>query len=152
MSCDLAPLPQRRRRRHPLPPHHVTFLFVTFQGSKETYLSLHNRQKHLFLCRLPLRYATVLCFAASASVRGHGRREATSDRLIASAERPVTIIPLTVGLLSSGRVSLDSRKWRNSSPGIEKKIETRHPYSVHTLTMFFLFLGIIYIAQLILKA
>jgi len=28
----------------------------------------------------------------------HGRREATSDRLIASAERPVTIIPLTIGL------------------------------------------------------
>jgi len=29
---------------------------------------------------------------------GHGRREATSDRLIASAERPVTIILLTIGL------------------------------------------------------
>ena len=37
---------------------------------------------------------------------GHGRREATSDRLIASVERRVTIIPLTVGLLSGGRVSL----------------------------------------------
>ena len=52
---------------------------------------------------------------------GHGRREATSDRLIASAKRPVTIIPLTIGLLSDGRVSLDSRKSRNSFPGIEKK-------------------------------
>ena len=52
---------------------------------------------------------------------GHGRREATSDRLIASAERPVTSIPLTIGLLSDGRVSLDSRKSRNSFPGIEKK-------------------------------
>jgi len=52
---------------------------------------------------------------------GHGRREATSDRLITSAERPVTIIPLTIGLLSGGRISLDSRKSRNSFPGIEKK-------------------------------
>jgi len=54
----------------------------------------------------------------------HSRREATSNRLIASTERPVTIIPLTVGPLSGGRVSLDSRKSRNSFPGIEKKIET----------------------------
>jgi len=53
-----------------------------------------------------------------------GRCEATSDRLTAGAERPVTIIPLTVGLLSGDRVSLDSRKSRNSFPVIEKKIET----------------------------
>ena len=39
---------------------------------------------------------------------GHGRCEATSDRLIASAERPVTIIPLAISLLSGGRVRLDS--------------------------------------------
>ena len=50
----------------------------------------------------------------------HGRREATSDRLIASSERQVTIIPLTIGLLSGDR-SLDSRKSSNSFPGIEKK-------------------------------
>ena len=34
---------------------------------------------------------------------GHGRPEATSDRLIASAERPVTIIPLTIGLSVTGK-------------------------------------------------
>ena len=34
---------------------------------------------------------------------GHGRHEATSDRLIASAERPVTIIPLTIGLSVAGK-------------------------------------------------
>jgi len=34
---------------------------------------------------------------------GHGRREATSDRLIASAERLVTIIPLTIGLSVTGK-------------------------------------------------
>jgi len=34
---------------------------------------------------------------------GHGRHEATSDRLIASAERPVTIIPLTIGLSVTGK-------------------------------------------------
>ena len=86
-----------------------------------------RRQKHLFPLPLQLIYATVLCFAASASVRlvCELRREATSDRLIASAERPVTIIPLTRGLLSGGRVSLDSQKLRNSFPGIEKKIEIR---------------------------
>ena len=86
-----------------------------------------RRQKHLFPLPLHLIYATVLCFAASASVRlvCELRREATSDRLIASAERPVTIIPLTRGLLSGGRVSLDSQKLRNSFPGIEKKIEIR---------------------------
>jgi len=33
----------------------------------------------------------------------------------------VTIIPLTIGLLSGGRVSLDSRKSRNYFPGIERK-------------------------------
>jgi len=35
---------------------------------------------------------------------GHGRREATSDRLLASMERPVTIIPpLTIGLPVNGK-------------------------------------------------
>jgi len=34
---------------------------------------------------------------------GHGRCEATSDRLIASAERPATIIPLTIGLSVTGK-------------------------------------------------
>jgi len=34
---------------------------------------------------------------------GHSRREATSDRLTASAERPVTIIPLTTGLSVTGK-------------------------------------------------
>jgi len=34
---------------------------------------------------------------------GHGRRKATSDRLTASAERPVTIIPLTTGLSVTGK-------------------------------------------------
>jgi len=42
VSCDLAPPPQRRRRRHPPPPPPRNLPFVTFQGSKETYLSLHN--------------------------------------------------------------------------------------------------------------
>jgi len=38
---------------------------------------------------------------------GYGCREATSERSIDSKHgRPVTIIPLTVGLLSGGRVSL----------------------------------------------
>jgi len=52
---------------------------------------------------------------------GHCCHEATSDRLIASVERPVTIISLTVGLLLGGRISLDSRNSRNSFPEIEKK-------------------------------
>jgi len=43
VSCDLAPPPQRRRRRYPPPPPPRNLPFVTFQGSKETYLSLHNR-------------------------------------------------------------------------------------------------------------
>jgi len=46
VSCDLAPPPQRRRRRHPPPPPPRN-LFVTFQGSKKTYLSLHNRLRRL---------------------------------------------------------------------------------------------------------
>jgi len=41
VSCDLAPPPQRRRRRHPPPPPPRNLPFVTFQGSKETFLSLH---------------------------------------------------------------------------------------------------------------
>ena len=36
------PPPQRQRRRHPPPPPPRNLPFVTFQGSKETYLSLHN--------------------------------------------------------------------------------------------------------------
>jgi len=43
VSCDLAPLPQGRRRRHPPPSPPRNLPFVTFQGSKETYLSLHYR-------------------------------------------------------------------------------------------------------------
>ena len=56
---------------------------------------------------------------------GHCCHEATSDRLIASAEWPVTIISLTVGLLLGGHISLDSRNSRNSFPEIEKKKLTR---------------------------
>jgi len=40
----------------------------------------------------------------------HGRREATSDRLIASAERPVTIIPLTVGLSVTGKKPVSANR------------------------------------------
>jgi len=72
----------------------------------------------------PYRLDTPLSFVSrrpSVWYAGHGHREATSDRLIASAERLVTIIPLTIGLLSGSRVSLDSRKSRNSFSGIEKK-------------------------------
>ena len=47
VSCDLAPPPQRRRRRHPPPPPPRNLPFVTFQGSKETYLSLHNQTKQV---------------------------------------------------------------------------------------------------------
>ena len=43
VSCDLALPPQRRRRRHPPPPPPRNLPSVSFQGSKETYLSLHNR-------------------------------------------------------------------------------------------------------------
>ena len=43
---------------------------------------------------------------------GHGRREATSDRLIASAEpeRPVTIIPLTIGLSVTGKKPVSANR------------------------------------------
>jgi len=46
VSYDLAPPPQRRRRRHPPPPPPRNLPFVTFHGSKETYLSLHYRPRH----------------------------------------------------------------------------------------------------------
>ena len=42
-GCDLAPPPQRRRRRCPPPPPPRNLPFVTPQGSKETFHSLHNR-------------------------------------------------------------------------------------------------------------
>ena len=64
------------------------------------------RHKHLF--PLPptalIRHCPLFrCDGVRASgVPSHGRREATSDRLIASAERPVTIIPLTIGLSVTG--------------------------------------------------
>jgi len=45
VSCGLAPPPQRRRRRHPPPAPPRNLPFVTFQGSKETFLSLHNPEK-----------------------------------------------------------------------------------------------------------
>ena len=56
------------------------------------------------LCPLPLWYATVLCPATTATVhlvcgpRQPSSNKWSTDRLIASAERPVTIIPLTIGL------------------------------------------------------
>jgi len=46
----------------------------------------------------------------------------------------VTIIPLTIGLLSGGRVSLDSRKSRNYFPGIgieRKNRDSRLPSLVN---------------------
>ena len=43
-SCDLALPPQRRRRHRPPPPPPRNLPFVTFQGSKETYLSLHDHR------------------------------------------------------------------------------------------------------------
>jgi len=43
---------------------------------------------------------------------GHGRREATSDRLIASAERPVTIILLTIGLSVTGKKPVSANRFR----------------------------------------
>ena len=47
----------------------------------------------------PLRYATVLCFAASVRLacRPRTRWSKQSDRWIANVERQVTIIPLTIG-------------------------------------------------------
>jgi len=41
---------------------------------------------------------------------GHGGREATSDRLIASAERPVTIIPLTIGFSVTGKKPVSANR------------------------------------------
>ena len=41
---------------------------------------------------------------------GHGRREATSDRLMASAERPLTIIPLTTGLSVTGKKPVSANR------------------------------------------
>jgi len=69
------------------------------------------QQKHLF--PLPLRY-TPLSFVMRHQRpcvwnAGHGHREATSDRLIASAERPVTIIPLTVGLSVTGKKPVSAK-------------------------------------------
>ena len=66
-----------------------------------TMVIAHGGRNIFSLCPLPLRYATVLSFRGVWHT-GHGRREATSDRLIASAERQVTI-PLTIGLLSGDR-------------------------------------------------
>jgi len=43
---------------------------------------------------------------------GHSRREATSDRLTASAERPVTIIPLTTGLSVTGKNQFQQTSYR----------------------------------------
>ena len=53
---------------------------------------------------------------------GHGRCEATSDRLIASAERQVTIIPLTIGLFRAV-VSVSILVSREISFPRSKKIE-----------------------------
>jgi len=61
---------------------------------------------------------------------GHGRREATSDRLIASAERPVTIIPLTIGLSVTSK-----NRFRQPVTGSEK--QTVLTSLVYTVQMFF---------------
>jgi len=56
----------------------------------------------------PYRFDTPLSFVSLRRrpcvwYTGDGRREATSDRLTASTERPVTIIPLTIGLSVTGK-------------------------------------------------
>ena len=61
-----------------------------------------RRQKYLFPLPLPLRYATVLCFAASVRLECGPRPLWSNKRSTDSkrgATRPVTIIPLTIGLL-----------------------------------------------------
>jgi len=63
----------------------------------------------------PYRFDTPLSFVSRRRwpcvwYAGHGRHEATSDRLIASAERPVTIIPLTVGLSVTGKKPVSANR------------------------------------------
>ena len=79
VSCDLAPPPQRRRRRHPppLPPRNLPF--VTFQGSKEAYLSLHNR---LSVCPVRPPHAA----AAGLLLRARRTRAGDIDRLLQRAK------------------------------------------------------------------
>jgi len=61
------------------------------------------------ICSLcPYRFDAPLCFVSLRRrpcvwYASHCRREATSDRLIAISERPVTIIPLTIGLSVTGK-------------------------------------------------
>jgi len=63
----------------------------------------------------PYRFDTPLSFVSLRRrpcvwYADHGRREATSDRLIASAERPVTIIPLTIDLSVTGKKSVSANR------------------------------------------
>ena len=67
-----------------------------------------SSRRHNTCSLCPYRFDTPLSFVSRRRrpcvwYVGHGRREATSDRLIASAERPVTIIPLTIGLSITGK-------------------------------------------------
>jgi len=80
-----------------------------------------RQQKHLPpLPPLPLRYTTVLCFVASVHLA-----KQTSDRLIASAERQVTIIPLTTSPTVGRSLVLILRSRELPFSGSRKKIDTR---------------------------
>jgi len=60
----------------------------------------------------PYRFDTPLSFAPlrRRPCVWYVGREATSDRLIASAERPVTIIPLTIGLSVTGKKPVSANR------------------------------------------
>ena len=82
------------------------------------------RPKHLFPLPLPLRYVTVLCFAASASMHlvcgpwpPWSNKRLTDSKLGATGDNnPAHSKPIVWR-----HVTLNSRKSRNSFPGIEKK-------------------------------
>ena len=92
VSCDLAPPPQRRRRRHPPPPPPRNLPFVTFQGSKETFRSMHYR------C-FSVRVVWLQRAGGQAAVRvedeHHCRGEPHIDRVVA-AQDPASVSKLIV--------------------------------------------------------
>ena len=82
------------------------------------WLSAHGGRNVCSLCPLPLSCCPLF---HGVGVRVSGMRATAAVKQLASAERPVTIIPFTEGLLSGGRISLDSLKSRNSFPRDRKK-------------------------------
>ena len=122
VSCDLAPPPQRRRRRHPPPPPPRNLPSVTFPGSKETYLSLHNRVQRAGDIDRQLRTPCCRHRSSATAAPQHGAQQQTRGLHHADSR---------INLSTSISVKFVGRRY-TTRPGAPTVVSGKHVHKVHS--------------------